>query len=1442
MPRDADRQTNDLSSDFLSQTGERSKSLDVREMEQFAAQAAQGEAVQPKPIQVMGQTIRPLPEKPQRRKTDDELGRLPVTTDQQKSSLMRNVAEVPGQALAGVESAVHNALGWGIDPLANWLNEHVADLSYTRDAPKTPTGEITKSISEFLTGFVPALKGLRAAGMTGNIIAPLAAGAIADFSARDPASGRLADLWKKLELPQNVLTDYLASNPKDTEIEQRFKNALEGAGIGVATEGVFLAARALRSFRGVKGAKQTEEAYLKEKYGEIDDQTFNRVIGDPSKPSVEMIVHEPSPAGAKIAAGAKATENVDPRTILTMKGPKPEPVVPVPNGDVFHGTDAPLRKIDFEKGRMAWFGDEGVAMSYHAIKSPVLNPKGIGPERFSLDIKNPFNLQLDLGAKFDVAAVKKAFDLSDEELAQFAKAAKVNLDVKGFGGAKKTWGMVGPGQKVLVDILKSRGYDGIHTLEQGRSTWAVFDPGQIKAPIGKEAETRFGGPADAVPASSIPELKQPVSRFANDGAKSGVPGGTFYTEGKGAAGYSELHPQGVLSEKQIPPDAKVLVLDMNDEAALARIAKDAEGNPHLGPEEKVTDATEANMAVEAATKKWNEQGYDAVVLKNHPDAESLGVPSTQVIALDNLAERTTVKSGDFNVYINFARFNTPEEIKNAIGKMADHAKGSIDEATRGVMSQKETEKLAEEMGLSITDVLARNKGQPFNAETAVAARQLWAASGERLVELAKLAAGKNAGPLDLFNFRKQMAVHSAIQAEVIGARTETARALASWNIPVKGGIERARAVDQVMQAMGGPENASEMARRLAILAETGADPATIAKFANQGAAATTMDAVREVWINGLLSSPKTHIVNVMSNTLVALTSIPERMAAAGIRELTGGEGVHFSEGLAMTYGMVSAIREAFQISAKALKTGETSWTFNKMDLPKTHALSAEAFNMSKETMMGRAVDYLGTTMRVPTRLLGAEDEFFKTIGYRMELHAQAVRQARTEGLEGYELGKRVADIVQNPPEHIMINSADAALYQTFTNEVGSFGAAMMKLRESNPVLTFILPFVRTPVNIARYAFERTPFAPLVGQWRADIAAGGARADLALARMSTGTAIMLTALDFADKGLMTGSGFRGGKDTALQEAEERQGMQPYSIKVGNKWVSYNRADPFGMTVGFAASIAEAVRKGEISEDEVDEWQEVMAMSIAAVSQVAINKTYLEGFAKFVEVMSDAKRYSQKYVDDLFASFLPFTSASSAVKNVVDPVQREVNNPSEAVQARIAGLSKDLPPRRDLWGKEITQESGMGKVYDALSPATVKDQKDSPIDREMVRLNQGTERIRKQTPFDGVQANFRFHPKAYDDYVRLAGNDLKHPAWGMGAKDYLDSVVAGKSPMSVAYNYLSDESRKEFIQSTIGEYRRLAQQQVLADPKHAGFAAEIAKMKQINQGAHMPYMGN
>lgn len=1065
---------------------------------------------------VESEELPPLPKaKPVRRKTD-EMGRPEPEEGSTAGGIMRSVGEIPRQAIGGVDDAVRHATQWA-DPLTDWLNENVADLRYDPvKSAKTGTGKAVRGVSEFLTGYIPFLKGLRLAGATGEIAPHVAAGMFADFATRDPAEGRLADLWNELKLPKNVLTDYLSSDPNDTEMEARFKNTLEGAGLGLAFDGVLLGARVLRAAKSVKGVKQDEEMILRQKYGEVTDETFKN-LGDPKGPAF-------STAARKLTKAEEKAGVLDPRALI--RGRKGEP---------------------------------------------------------------------------------------------------------------------------------------------------------------------------------LPE--------------------------------------------------------------------------------------------------------------------------------------------DWSVYVNFARIDEPDQVKFVIGKMAESMKGHIDEATRGVITQKQTEKLAEEMGLTIPELLSRRKGTPLNAETSLAARQLWAASGEKLLALAKIANGPNAGPIDLFNFRKMMATHAAVQAEVIGARTETARALAAWKIPAGGGIEKARAIQQLMAASGDASNSKELARRLSILAENGADPALIGKFAQRGWGATSVDAIRELWVNGLLSSPKTHVVNISSNTGVVFQSIYERAAASVIRQVTGGEGVVPGEAMAMTYGMIESMKDAFRLSAKALKTGQTGWALNKVDLPRERSVSAEAFRMGHETTMGRAVDFLGSVANVPGRLLGAEDEFFKTIGYRMELHAQVLRQATTEGHKGAALTARRRELLLDPPEHIRINSADAALYNTFTNETGGIGKWVMSGRDNHSSMNpmwLILPFVRTPVNLARYAFERSPLAPFVGQWRADIAAGGARADLALARMSTGTAIMMVALDIADSGLCTGR-LPVAPEKDIREGMQRQNIQPYSIKVGDRWYSYNRSDPFGMTVGFAADIAAAVRKGEIDEDDVDEWHEVTAMTIAAISQVAVSKTYMQGFSEFVEVLSDPQRHTKPYVEDLIASFTPLTALNYAVKNAVDPVMREAEGPMEAIQARIAGLSDNLPPRRTLWGDMVSTESGLGKVYDFASPVMSRTELDSPIDREIVRLGDGPQRITKKNSFDGVRVNMRQWPKVYDEYVRLAGNDLKDPGWGMGAKDYLNSVVTGKHPLSSTYQILSDDSRKQFITDAVSSYRAMAQQQILSDPKFRDFANHVQRLKEIHRDAQMPLLG-
>jgi len=1140
----------DASEEYAIRVGPADTASEVEQMEAWTRDMSRDQLQsQPEALIPLLDEGRPLPPaKPDRVTTEKDaagVGAPDLPDESTLGTVMRNVSEIPKQIVGGVDDAAKHLfeLVSPLNDLAIWLNDNVADLRYEISKPKTGTGELTRSVSEFLTGFVPAFRALKGLGA---IKRGMTAGAIADFTVRDPSAGRLADIWKQANLPENVLTDYLSSSMDDSAMESRFKNTLEGVLVGGAFEGVFLAARALRAAKNTPGVKEAEEQILRERYGELTEQELK---------------------------------------------------------------DAGL-----------WRGAE------------------------------------------DEVAEKPA----------------------------------------VMDIAE------------------------------------YSAKPAPSPNAGIVSTAKP---------KTGV-------------------------AKRKVDDAAAAVGNVTDPRALIRARK---GQP--------------------------------------------------------LPE-------DFEVYVNFNRIDEPDQIKFAMGKMAEKMKLQVDDATRGEISHKETIAMAEDMGMTVEQLLSRRKGQGFNAEEALAARQLWAASGEKLVEAAKKAADKNAGPLDQFAFRRAMAVHAAIQSEVLGARAETARALSSWRIPAGGGIERARAIQQMLTTGGGTDTSAKMAGRLAILANEGASPATIARFAEKGFVSASVDAIRETFINGLLSSPKTHIVNVSSNSLVALQQIYERQAASGVRAILGGDGTHPGEALAMAHGMVSSVKDAFRMSAKALRTGETTYAFNKVDTQRQFAVSADAFGMAKETGLGRFVDYLGTAIRVPTRLLGAEDEFFKTVGYRMELHAQSLRMAASEGHTGLDLAKRMKEIIDNPPETVRINAADAAMYQTFTNETGVIGQKIMDLRNVdsplNPMV-LILPFVRTPVNIARYAFERSPFAPLVGQWRADIAAGGARADIALARMSTGTAIMMAAMDIADTGVISGE---GPKDRGTKEAMLRQGWQPFSVKVGDRWYSYNRTDPFGMTVGFAASITEAIRRGEMDEDDVDEWQEVVGMSIAAVSQATISKTYMEGFSNFVEAMSDPERYSPNYINKMMASFLPITSLNSAIKNVVDPVQRDVQSPADAVRARIAGLSENLPPRRNLWGEEITSESGLGKAYDFASPVASKPHKDLPIDREIVRLGEGPQRITKKTSFDGVMVNMRFYPQAYSEYSRLAGNALKHPAWGMGAKDYLNAVVSGAHPMSAVYQTMPDEVKKDFISGTIKDYRALAQREILADPRFANFAAEVAHLKTLKQNSMMP----
>lgn len=157
--------------------------------------------------------------------------------------------------------------------LAGWLNENVADLGQIdfsngiewkpgmpASAPELPevdksdslTENLVRGVSQFLTAFLPVAKAMKvgsAPSNLGKLGRGSVAAAIADATAFDPLQERLSNLVEEYPVLSNPVSAYLAAKPDDSEAEGRFKNAVEGLGLGLAAEGLFLSLKAIRSSR-----------------------------------------------------------------------------------------------------------------------------------------------------------------------------------------------------------------------------------------------------------------------------------------------------------------------------------------------------------------------------------------------------------------------------------------------------------------------------------------------------------------------------------------------------------------------------------------------------------------------------------------------------------------------------------------------------------------------------------------------------------------------------------------------------------------------------------------------------------------------------------------------------------------------------------------------------------------------------------------------------------------------------------------------------------------------------------------------------------------------------------------------------------------------------------------------------------------------------------------
>jgi len=703
---------------------------------------------------------------------------------------------------------------------------------------------------------------------------------------------------------------------------------------------------------------------------------------------------------------------------------------------------------------------------------------------------------------------------------------------------------------------------------------------------------------------------------------------------------------------------------------------------------------------------------------------------------------------------NLSRYQT-EDAAAIVGGVAD----ALNIRTKAVTFQEIKDKAAESgIGEAFLSRLIGTDGKMMaNAVETYKALEVLESSANELDKLFKMVNSGTATDVDKLKLRQQIAFHGLIQRGVKGIQSETARALAVFRIPRDG---NAAIVRQVIDEYGGDAALSDLAKSYLTLESRAAQNALVEK--------SMMSSVKDVWfttyINALLSSPVSHAKNIVSNSTFGLYQIPERLMAAfysnvlppGVRSFkalvpgSDAEKIGYDEALTMIQSLRNGMVEGFDLATTAFKKNQPSDLMSKIEAQRGTALppiSSAGFGIEQDKWFGKAIDYYGTAVTLPGRMLMAEDEFFKGVLYRMELNTLITRRSKTVYRDSLDSGMSEVDalakaeaetisLFQNPPRDLDEAAVLFAQKGTFTAELPP---ALKNLQQTfnHPALKIVVPFFKTPANIGLQVIERTPFAPLSSQWREEIAKGGVYRDMALAKVTLGSAVLATFGALAGEGSITG---RGPARKADRDALIRDGWQPYSIKVGDKYYSYNGMEPMSALLAVAADYAEYAKH----EQDASKIEEVFLGGTYGLYEYLKEQPYLQGVAEVAKLLGTSQGGEvdgKKIVDGLVKQFGGFviggspagvySSLLAGIERLSDPTNRDTRASPELpmgvrgffeafnkYKSRLPYFNADLPEALNLWGDAT--KSGTGAAYELVLPTKVTPQQFSEVDDALVRM--------------------------------------------------------------------------------------------------------------------------
>jgi hypothetical protein len=1356
-----------------------------------------------------------------------------------KPNMLFDIAAAPIRGLEGTAQGVYGLMDMiAFDALPDWKDE---DRLFGRS--ETMVGGFVEGLTQFLVPFFP-LKAAMKLGKVGKGFAKLGskrsdlarditAGAITDFAAFDGHEERLSNLVNMFPKFGNPVTDYLAAEKDDTEAEGRFKNTIEGllieAGLRGAFRGVMQGVMAVK-LRKQKlaegktneqaGREATEEAEVKAnelKLSEEDD-AFDPID---SLEQQELKLQE-------FRDKTNFKENSDQESKVFKE-------VNTPRNYTDSLDDPDYNYKDAREAVLRGQDDKLVAEGRTAAQSLEVFKNTYGQDALDAFMRGKELKTKELDPK-DLSDPSTNYkDMSWNELRAESKRA-------GLGGQ-------GTKAEILKRLEDNQTPRPSTDLESGQGQLLSPDQATGKEPnfrtseVYKEAQSRKGE-------------QRPVNK-ADNTFKSGD--AKVEQSRQMELGLKDIDNDRVPEGQQAPKTPDRLVADIvakldqgkkeggsrGFKQALAGSIRNVANSSNMMITARAL-AVHLEKTIDVSSKSFDEIIADAkdyaseIGVKEHDHVAKLYETKDDIPAMKKvMAEQEALRT--INLEIG-------QELRIAADNYAEikqTGKGSLDEAEVEIMGllekHRETQRLWSLYGRDISRAFLQRKAYyrgsgAYNKRIALTKQELASAA-------------------DRMAYKKRNI--GSMKTEELVAK-----------------IRKAVSPDQVIGGIVKADNAKLNA------ITKGTDGSRM------------MQITMEYWMNSLLSSPATQVVNTIGNMSIYMMRAAEEYVGAAF---SGDKAL--MEAISRYVFKAEGISESWSLFKHAWKDDNARLIPDARvyddSVDRAHAIYKEG-----DDAFANAINFIGDVVRAPSRLLLAGDEFFKQLNYRYFIRTSvyaseiakkgttskyAAEQAETAlrmsltkdgrmlsernvGMEAYNTvnkmddelyertGERMSAVQRETEMKRLFESqgtnlrnkfigmdqaderlrlpdaaADYARVSTATKDIPQIQEPLSRLAHYFPLAKMVFPFVRTPTNLLKMGLERTPLGggvqvireltqgKFLEQARETFKNGTNREKAQLKGKMATTVATTTALTMyvsSNSQFISGGGPRN-KDE--REALKLSGWQPYSIKVGDKWLSYVRLDPMSTSLGILADMAETPKYYDVQDDALEGM--FTMVSVAFMNNIT-NKSFVDGIDNLFKVSRDPVTHGKTFIGSLAGGFVPNIVNQAANNLGEDRMLVDTRTWFDYVRKRMPSGSASMPPKRNFLGEAQFIENGVAGLG-VVNPLYISYASENPEDVEISKLLHGfsmpESKLSNADDLDLKKMTTRNGQDAYDRYLELSGT-LK-----LGDKtlrQQLRQLVTHPSYQLLPENEIMDETglqspRVKAITKMITLYRAHAKKQLMAE---------------------------